>query len=1256
MRPITSPALAKAEQQYGHEPIVVVRISWGSVDQWYAGKDLVIGTNHVQGKLLSVSEVSSQKKQDSVGMVGRVQLDLDDADGSIKALIDNGDVEYKTVTLYQWFQGLTDPADLMQIFQGQLVSPVAWSDDKRTVTLEVETRIKDHEIGLSVDPTGTYPIPLVINGKTDYVNVDAIDKPWPLSFGNMVHSVALKLITAPTGRLKFPFKGPRNVLVQGPTTDPYGDDRHFTLQDGDGAFFPQGVPIQVQIDGVIFGGQFNGTQSSPVDVFTVGDPNMPKYQNIGFITRGTNIPYDVFQDPDIDVSLANVAWIQDDTSIVNCYVLLSIGNGLPGRATCYSRIVRQEGNKVWLSEKITLSEDVPQGGEGEYNGIQSPTGQTVPDNDNGIGVGFHFFGPGDSILQVAKNGRIGWGVTETSSANNQVQKVEELSSILWHFQPESEVSLWAPTHEDVYIANLIPASAVVGVYANRRTRDGVQQLRKIPAQYYTLTLSDTIVVHNKTGDVTAHPTTLTFKTPLKDYEDQGWDDKVYVVMRSTVGPNTADVIKWLLDTYSSLPTDATSFVATAAQVANYPCAFTRHTKENVISLCEQVAFQARMALIVDNGVIAIKYLSTEPSTDFTFDETLIRLRTIELKFTSTEDVYTRITGRVRLSGFSALRFEKEMVYSANVAKFGLRRREIDFFIYNVQSLAQKSLDFWGGRFTNSWRTAQFTSSLSGFLLQMFDTAALAFTDTGILNTASIKTVVDKVAYNPNNDEVKLDFWLPSVAGSTAVSPFAWQSDAGDVAPADPTLKYAADAFDVQHPNGESRRRVTLGQDGGAVPAIVTDLAEAGDPSDSDIVPGSTTAVQATVVVTQYGNGYDNAATATGVAAKLDPSPAPKVDQRAVSYVNGVPTLSKVTAITDPGIPGVATGQVVKLDQYGNGYAAPPTKVGVASTAVNVEATPTVDQRVMSFNKSNRVYFDAETSKSAPAIITAFVTMSTYVVDVYQNGFDNDATGTNVVAHVLTQVGRAYVKKEPVFVILSNGKTYISSPPAALPMQDFDVTDPFTIAYSPDNLPIQYGARYQLVMVSGKLTLQQVPDTYGPIGQLICWPGAGGRTKAQWGGTFAAKVTAVGPLKVTPVVSGDGTGWQLATDLGEIPAFSCQTGVAPKVGDFVTCLAGTALGAQYVLAFQGGGSGVIEFPAKLTAYSAGMSPPLTGRYSFTEVDPSDNSTLGGGRTGDAAEFGRSVGVDVSGSEVVVIKTGGVYGSNYYFFYPAEVCVP
>lgn len=307
MRAITTNAATQAALAQGQDPIIVIKIDWPAPygTQWYGDEDVDISPIHVQGKLLVLGTVSCQVTVDQVSSAAVVSITLDDSDGTLKTVIDNNEVEYATVTIYQWFEGLTF-ADLMTVFEGNICGPIEWSEGQRTFKFDAEIRSKDLEVGFSADEFQADNVTPSIPS----LNPEAADKAWPLCFGNVVLVPALKLLTSPRGHLLYPFQGPRDPS-QGPPTTPYFDDQNFTLQSGDGDYFPQGSEIQVIIDGVVFLGEFHG------DKFNVVEANYPKYQALPFGDRGVNLPTIPGALPDLDVNNHRVAWLAQPISIVN---------------------------------------------------------------------------------------------------------------------------------------------------------------------------------------------------------------------------------------------------------------------------------------------------------------------------------------------------------------------------------------------------------------------------------------------------------------------------------------------------------------------------------------------------------------------------------------------------------------------------------------------------------------------------------------------------------------------------------------------------------------------------------------------------------------------------------------------------------------------------------------------------------------------------------------------------------------------------
>lgn len=909
-KPITSNAATEAAKNYGHEPILVLRIDWPGT-KYYADKTL----SFAEGRLLDVGPIVSQKKQDNVGVVSVVKVTLDDLDGNLKAIIDENAIEYKTAYIYEHFEGLSF-ADATLLFKGNIAGPIEWSEGERTLKFEIETKIKDNEVGFSADPNSI-----------DYLNINAWDKAWPLCFGNVVHVPALKLKTSPTGHLKFPFKGPRSDGTA-PDPSPYLDDTHCYLLDGEGQYFPQNQYIEVSIDGIIFGGTMNG------DIFTVTDPNLPKFQNIAFISRPS----------DPDSTKPNVAWIQSPPiSLINNYIYINdVSNN-----KCYLRVIRQEGQKIWFDEKAVLT----------------PASEDSVDG----GLTYRQFGTGDFIAEVAKNGRKGWLVTEKSSTDpnsaDGLQAAAVIARVPWNLQVGTEVTLWKPFHKDIYVANLIPSAAVISVWARKRNKEGAELLTPLPTYYYSTNLNDSIIVNNKSGTVTVHPTTITFELPLRYYEGQRWSDDIYVTLRSTVGPNTSDIIKWLYDTYSSLSADAASFASVATAIDNYPSNFTLFDKQNVVTLCDNIAWQARCGTLIDNGQVFLRYLSKEPPQDVTYSEANIEQRTIDLTFSKTEDIVTSFKATFKTTYYPERIYEKEIYYNKNINVYGYHRKEYNFYIYNIESLVQKSVNFWGYRYANSWRMVQSKFALEALILQIFDCVLLQLTDTSLLNIGAIKSIVESTELDTLNDSLTCNLWLPSLAGTKTVDPNAWLSDGGDTNPGDPTTKYLVTPYDLQLADLESQLRAYKTSNGATTPAIVVslaDLSSVGTPDPENVDTSSTA-----YTVNEHANGYNEPATKLGVTATpIDPTQ----------------TFSKSDKVA-----------------------------------------------VVSLNGKNYIVGTKAGSVAFPAKVTAILTPDTvFQVDAYANGFDQDPTDINIVAYVTDLNSFGFAVNDHVIVIASGGDYYITN--------------------------------------------------------------------------------------------------------------------------------------------------------------------------------------------------------------------------------------
>jgi hypothetical protein len=319
----------------------------------------------------------------------------------------------------------------------------------------------------------------------------------------------------------------------------------------------------------------------------------------------------------------------------------------------------------------------------------------------------------------------------------------------------------AGDYKEVYIANLIPSTVIHEVMAYR-TIDGVRKLLPVPSRYYEVNLSEAIAGQTST--------TLRFKRPLTEFFGENWEDQIYVSLTSSVGPNTVDIIEHLVDNYTDLTKDTTSFTAVRSSIDPFPSSFAYLDRRGAFTAIEEVAWQARCAAYIKDGTIFLKYLALEDAAIETVDESVVTRQTLQITMTPTEDLVTELQAEWD-SDYSAEK-RNRVILRNNIGKYGLQEEEFDFYIYNIQELVIKSATFWIIRLSNTWKIAEFKAPLTMLRLETFDTVALDFQN-DIIASASVKGEVESAVYNSDTHE--LDFKVRSSvrAGELASYPLTW---------------------------------------------------------------------------------------------------------------------------------------------------------------------------------------------------------------------------------------------------------------------------------------------------------------------------------------------------------------------------------------------------------------------------------------------------------------------------------------------------
>jgi hypothetical protein len=296
-----------------------------------------------------------------------------------------------------------------------------------------------------------------------------------------------------------------------------------------------------------------------------------------------------------------------------------------------------------------------------------------------------------------------------------------------------------------YVANIL-RSNVLNIQAFKETENG-RFLVTVPSDWYE-------VRYVEQGPFTF--TLVVFSRPMSA-RDETLEDQCYITQESEIGPNTVDEMIWLIETYTEHDWDEETFNRVRGQLELYPSHFAKLDRPNIIQMLEEMAFQARCAIWLNNGVFYIKYLPIEEDAVDTISEDNIDQGTLALKTTSTEELVTKLVAT--WSDDYAQEQKNEIIYRHNVKKYGTRERSIDFYIYNLEDLVTKSAGFWLIRMANIWKTLSFDCYVEKLIVETFDTVTMSF-DQPFFSNTDAKCLVQDVSYDSSNAILTMDVWTP----------------------------------------------------------------------------------------------------------------------------------------------------------------------------------------------------------------------------------------------------------------------------------------------------------------------------------------------------------------------------------------------------------------------------------------------------------------------------------------------------------------
>ncbi len=720
MRNLSAAALLKVANNIGSEPINIIEVEWvkgSDLKISYADRDLT----SIDGKILELANLDNVINITGNSDSQEITVKLDDTNGNIRAIMDVNDIHFRDVWVYQWFEGL-DLSDKFLLFKGKINSPVTWNEGDRTVSFTIISQLESREIGFSPEE-GNFPD----------ITPELIGKPWPMCFGTVKHVRALRITETMTGIL------------------------------GDGIGIADfALPARAFALSIVAGyrGLTTSTHINQSDATLATYLCQEKTQRNSF--RVFN--HDQFPRGTINLEIGKATLEGHFVGSTNRFVLHNIGDNYklnhpewPNfEVLTYAAIARG-----WGTGSATSGGGVIQpcpGGETftapGYGGLITTSFEYRCGGD--CTQKSKYFPHAEGWLPFMRPLRADKGFWPT----HYTGKVIGDNAGYIFLNAGNKVQL-ATDEKQKFVVSIVPGT-VLHVTAWSQ-REGQRFLQTVPQNYYTVSTESW-------GDITA--VIVTLNEALSKYEDMGWEDDIFVTFRSDIGPNVVNILEYLIDLYTDFTVDSTSFDHVRGRIEVYSAHFAIYDRKDILTVLQEISYQACCSLILKNDVFHIKYLPEEPTTVSTIGKGDILVDSLMLEHTNTEDIITKMVCKWSASG--AQEEPYTTILRHNVAKYGTHLEDFDYYIYNYVDAIIKSATFWIIRRSNTWKKLTFNTPLTKLNLESLDSIDINLI--GDLANVSVISTIETVAYNSDDRSLHFTCWTPVKAGTMIPYIFAYPAD------------------------------------------------------------------------------------------------------------------------------------------------------------------------------------------------------------------------------------------------------------------------------------------------------------------------------------------------------------------------------------------------------------------------------------------------------------------------------------------------
>ncbi len=808
MRNISPASLALIQSKTGLQPINFIGVQWVDYGDTHYYCDRRIDGTNFEPKILELGNIENVVKVSDNSRSQSVSVKLDDTDGSLKNIIDSADIHKRQVSVFQWFSdGSTQVIPFSEafiIFQGEVNSPIVWKEGDRTLSFEIVEKVEDKEVGFSVE-----------EGQFDFVPEEFVGKPFPLGFGTNIRVPALQINAPPVGLTRHP------IGFADPTLKPKINQNAlkikalqeaqwlYALYAGEAAmsaYLLEGDidKLERYLAGAINWNEIRGTllanntgtfllpgnttvspntgstyeiPSSAVPSYDGGDEQLPPEEDA--FTPNYSVPANpqggLTQRLDNSAGFAEVAIGEVDDPIDTSAITSAISS-LRSQVSQMRSLQKQYEAKsaqfsAQIAQIITDNKNLAKHLDNQtkigqvtsvINGEKFPRGPIrVKINEAEMLGSF----TDDVFHPSTKKGEILVNPNDKRDPNRKPSLDENIEKGKFTvINPGASVKLTSefPIH---FIVNIIP-SDVFEVMAKRSASGkdggggGQAVMTPVPPSYYSV---------SQYGFGIYNTTVVTLNRGLSTY-DEGWEDQIYVSFTSNVGPNTIDILTWLITTYTTHSYDFATFSALHGLLAQFPSNFVLFDRKNILTILEEIAFQARLGLWLDNGVFKIKYLPLESGSVDTITEQDIEFGTLELEHSRTEDIVTKFVARYKFHHED--KEPNKIVLRYNINKYGTVVKEYDYYAYNISSCVYMSAVFWILRKANTWKKIKFKTPLHKLNLETYDTILLNFTNPYVA-FVPVLGIIESCKYDSQNWSIEFEVWTPVRIGEMFPYYAAW---------------------------------------------------------------------------------------------------------------------------------------------------------------------------------------------------------------------------------------------------------------------------------------------------------------------------------------------------------------------------------------------------------------------------------------------------------------------------------------------------